>query len=319
MTAILVLENMDLNTEITASRTAALTPEPKTWLKEGDVLTVEQFLYALLLRSANSAAVPLAEGMSGSVDAFVARMNAKAQQLGMTNTHFVNPNGLDATGHYSTAADMAKLARYAMSNERFRMFVHTKTYSLPLPGRSQPLLLTNTNKLLVGGVDWVIGVKTGLTPKADQCFVGAGTKNGVSVISVILGEPNSDLCFTESKALMQYGFTQLRHITVMNQGVLVAEGNVPYKLAGHIGLVTARPLDMELYKDEEVTTSVELDRSLTLPVSTGDRFGRVLLTSGGETVGSVDLVADGSFGKTTLGSKLAYFWGRFKGWLGRVI
>ncbi|OFV80189.1 MAG: hypothetical protein A2W26_06460, partial [Acidobacteria bacterium RBG_16_64_8] len=222
MTGILILEGMDLNARITVSKKAAETIEPKTWLKEGDVLTVEQLLYALLLRSANSAAVALAEGHSGTVEAFVTLMNAKARELGMTDTKFVNPNGLDKTGHYSTAADMARLARYAMTNATFRAFVGTKSYTLSLPGRTTPLVLESTNKLL-GQLGWVTGVKTGLTPKAEQCFVGSGTKDGISVISVVLGQPLPDVCFNESRALMEYGFSQYRQVTFMDEGVVLAE------------------------------------------------------------------------------------------------
>jgi len=317
MTGTLILENMDLKTPVTVSRKAAQTTEPKTWLKEGDVLTVEQLMYALLLRSANSAAVALAEACSGSVEAFAALMNAKAKELGMADTRFVNPNGLDTAGHYSTAADMARLARYAMANEKFRKFVGTKSYTISLPGRSGPTVFESTNKLL-GGLSWVTGVKTGLTPKAEQCFVGSGTKDGVSVISVVLGEPVPDVCFSESKALMEYGFSQYRYVTLMNEGTVVAETNVPYQLDGRVGLITKGTVEMELYKDDEVTTSIALDRPLVLPVAAGESFGRVVLTVGGETVGTVDLVADRSFGKTTLGSKLAYYWDRFTRWVGRV-
>ena len=317
MTGILILENMDLNTPITISQKAASTVEPKTWLKVGDVLTVEQLLYALLLRSANSAAVALAEGRAGSVEAFAAMMNAKASELGMVNSHFVNPNGLDTAGHYSTPADMARLARYAMGNEKFRQIVGTKSYTVSLPGRSAPTVFTSTNKLL-GVYDWVTGVKTGLTPRAEQCFVGSGTKDGVSVISVVMGQPVPDTCFSESKALLEFGLSEYRHVTLLNEGAVVAETSVPYQLDGRVSLVTKRTVEMQLYKDDQVTTSVALDRPLTLPVTAGEPFGRVVLTVAGKTVGTVDLVSDRSFGKTTLGSKLEYYWDRFSRWLGRV-
>lgn len=317
MTGILVLENMDLDTRVTVSQKAAQTIEPKTWLKEGDVLTVEQLLYALLLRSANSAAVALAEACSGSVEAFVTLMNSKAKELGMTDTKFVNPNGLDKTGHYSTAADMARLGQYAMANQEFRRFVSTKSYTVSLPGRSKPIAFESTNKLL-GRLSWVTGIKTGLTPKAEQCFVGSGTKDGVSVIVVVLGQPVPDVCWNESKALMEYGFSQYRHVTLMNEGVAVAETTVPYQLDGRVELLTEGAVEMELFKDDEVITSIALDRPLVLPVTAGESFGRVVLTAGGETVGTVNLVANRSFGATTLGSKLAYYWDRFARWVGRV-
>jgi D-alanyl-D-alanine carboxypeptidase (penicillin-binding protein 5/6) len=311
MTAIVVLEQMHLDATVVASANAVATIEPVPFLKEGDVFTVEQMLYAMLLRSANSAAVVLAEGCSGSVEEFVNEMNKKAAELGMEDTNFVNPNGLDKTGHQSTAADMAVLARYAMQNEEFRKLVGTKEYTLPLPGR-HALQCKNTNQLL-GKVDWVTGIKTGLTPKAEECFVGSGTRDGVNVISVVLGQPTPKICFAESQALMEYGFTQYRSLTLMEKGEVVAQADVPYRPDGRLQLVTASPVQLELYKDDSVTVSVALDRQLVLPVEAGDVFGNVSLIQGGETVQSVDLVADGSYDRTTLGTKVAYYWHRLFG------
>ena len=171
-----------------------------------------------------------------------------------------------------------------------------------------------TNKLL-GEVDWVTGIKTGLTPKAEQCLVGSGTRDGVNVISVVLGQPSSKVCWAESKALMEYGFSQYRYVDLIDEGTSVAEVTVPYQLDGRLQLVTAGVVGMELYKDDSVTTSVEIERPLTLPVAEGDVFGQVTLTVDGEVVDEVDLVAAQSYGKTSLGSKVAYFWRR----LGRVV
>lgn len=312
MTAILVLENLPLTTTVTVSQKAGQTYEPKALLRPGDELTVEQLMYALLIRCSNGAAVALAEAIDGDVDTFVERMNAKAESLDMADTHFANPNGLDAEGHYSTAADMAKVARYAMRDERFRDFVDTATYSLEIPGRSKPIELENTNKLLAQA-DWVTGVKTGLTPNAEQCLVASATRDGVSVISVLLGQPSSEVCWSESKALLDYGLRQFRHITFMREGTAVAESQVPYHVDGDLRLVTAANVEMDLYKDDEVTAEVRLDRALTLPVTAGEQFGEVALRVGGETVGTVGLVADSSFDEPTLGSKLVYFWHRITG------
>jgi D-alanyl-D-alanine carboxypeptidase (penicillin-binding protein 5/6) len=316
MTGILILEKMKLDDTVVVSANAAKTVEPVSFLKQGDVFTVEQLLYALLLRSANSSAVALAEACSGSVEAFVEEMNRKAAELGMEDTHFVNPNGLDTKGHQSTAADMAIVARYAMQNEKFREIVSTEEYVLPLPGR-KPITCENTNKLL-GEVDWVVGIKTGLTPKAEQCFVGAGSKDGVNIISVVLGQPSTDLCFSESKALMEYGFTQYRYLSLLSEGEIVAEADVPYRLDGRVQLVTSGPVDIELYKEDSVTMSVILEKPLVLPVRAGDVFGKVNLTEDGRLVRSVDLVAAQSYAKTTLGSKVSYFWHRLGRAIGRV-
>ncbi len=317
MTAILVLENMDLAATVTVSAAAAKTTEPEVWLREGDVLTVEDLLYALMVRSSNSAAVALAEGCAGSVEAFATMMNRKAADLGMNDTHFVNPNGLDKTGHYSTARDMALVGRYAMKNAVFRKLVSTEEYTVSLPGRDEPVVFENTNKLL-GKVSWVTGIKTGLTPRAEQCLVGAGTKDGVSVVSVVLGQPVPDTCFSESRALMEYGFGQYRHITLLDKGVAVAEAPVPYQVDGRVQLVTESSVEMSLYKDDSVTTSVQLDSQLVLPVTAGETFGKVTLTVEGEVVEKVDLVADRSYGVTTLGSKLTYYSERLANWIGQL-
>lgn len=317
MTAILTLESLPLDQKVTISQKAAHTPEVKAFLKEGDVLTVEQLLYSLLVHSSNAAAVALAETADGSSEVFAERMNAKAAELGMEDTHFINPNGLDATGHYSTPSDMAKLGLYAMKNVEFRKMVGTKSYTLEIPGRDEPLIFENTNKLMVR-TSWVNGVKTGLTPHADQCLVATGTKNGVSILSVVLGQPSTSVCWDESEALLKYGFSQYRHVKFLDAGVAVAEAGVPYQLDGKIQLVTERKLGMDLYKEDDVTASVRFERELSLPVQAGETFGQVVLTVGGKTVSSVDLVADKSYGGTTLGTKIAYAWDSFARWLGGV-
>ena len=316
MTGLLVLEQMDLGAEVPVSAEAARTSDEHPWLKEGDVLTVEEMLYALMVRSCNPAAVALAEACSGSLEAFVQQMNEKAAELGMDDTHFVHPSGLDRDGHYSTAADMAVLAREAMKDEKFRELVSTKEHTIELPGRD-PVLCETTNKLLTE-VEWVTGIKTGLTPKAKQCLVAAGTLDGVNVISVVLGQPSSRVCWEESKALLEYGFSQCRHVDLIEEGATVAWAAVPYQLDGRLELVTASGVGMELYKDEAVTASVVVDKPLTLPVSRGDVFGQIELAVGGQVVGEVDLVAAQSYGETSLGSKVAYFWQRLGRVLGRV-
>ena len=309
MTAVLVLEQMDLSKSIRISEKVAATYEPKVWLRTGDVLTVEQLLYALMVRSANSAAVALAEACFGSVEAFVEEMNAKAAELGMKDTHFANPHGLDAEDHYSTAADMAVVARYAMKDPIFQRLVSTEEYSVSVGGRDEPIVFKNTNALL-GRFDWVTGVKTGLTPRAEQCLVCSGTLDGVSIISVVLGQPASEVCWTESRTLMEYGFAQYRHVTLLEEGAVVAEAEVPYQIDSVVRLVTATPTELELYKSDSVTASIVVDRDLILPVSQGEVFGHVFMTIDGEVLETIDLVADKSFEKTTLGGKITYLFRR---------
>ena len=309
MTATLVLESgMDLSTPVTVSARAATTWEPSTWVRTGDVLTVEQLMYAMLLRSANGAAVALAENDAGSVSAFIAKMNQKAQVLGLKDTHFVTPNGLDAEGHYSTASDMALLARYAMKNQEFRRFVETKQYTLKIAGR-QSLVVNNTNKLLAQ-YDWAIGVKTGSTPNAAHCLVSAGAKNGREVVAVVLGAADSATSFSESASLVKFGFDQFRHVDLIAKGLAVAVATVPYQVDGKLELVTDGSLSTDLSADEVLTTEATIDTALKLPIKAGDTYGHVVVRSGDQEIGRVGLVATKSFQALTLGSKLAYYWHR---------
>lgn len=205
MTALLALETLPLDQEVTVSTRAASVGKQWLGLEAGDRLTVEQLLYAVLLRSGNNAALALAEAASGTVEDFVARMNQRAEELGLTRTQYVNPHGLDAAGHHSSAADVAALARVAMQDEVFRRIVATMDYSILVPGAETPLVFNNRNELL-GSVSWVTGIKTGETSAAGCCLVGSGTRDGHSVISVVMGEPDWDVTWADSLALMEFGF-----------------------------------------------------------------------------------------------------------------
>ena len=316
MTAVLVLEKMDLDTRVTVSAKAAATYEPKYWVRQGDVFTVDELLYALLLRSANSAAVALAEACSGSVEAFVQEMNRKAADLGMADTHFTNPHGLDDDAHYSTAADMAVLGRHAMQDKRFRRYVATRSHELGLPGRG-PLLLTNTNKLL-HDYPWVIGVKTGLTPKAEQCLVAAGARGGVEVLSVILGQPVSDLCFEESKRLLEYGFGQCRDVVLLGEGAVLGEVSVPYHSDGLVKLVTSEQIALQAQGGDQVDVTIAADKALSLPVVAGQVCGQVEVKVNDETLKTVALVADKSFTAPTLRTRLEYGLTRLGRWISGI-
>jgi serine-type D-Ala-D-Ala carboxypeptidase (penicillin-binding protein 5/6) len=316
MTAMIILESgMGMDDKVTVSANAAKTYEPTTWLRTGDVLTVEQLMYALLVHSANSAAVALAEANAGSVGAFADKMNEKAAKLGMKNTHFVTPNGLDASEHHSTATDMALLTRYAMKNATFRRLVSTKSYSLAMDRRAQPLSFSNTNSLL-RQYDWVTGVKTGYTDDAGYCLVVTGTKNGRSAVAVVLGETSSDRRFSDGKALLDYGLTHYRSVTLVDKGVALAEASVPYQTEGELQLVTDAALDVDLDSSDIVTTKVSVEKPLQFPVVAGDVYGHVVAAAGGEEIGRVNLVATKSFGAPSLGSKLAYYFHRLGAALG---
>ena len=318
MTCILAIESLPLDQVVTVSKRAEATNESQLGVKAGQKFTVEQMLYALMVKSANDAGVVLAEASAGSVEAFVDKMNAKAAQLGLKNTHFTNPHGLDTPGYtagYSSARDLATMAQYAMKNAEFRKLVGTVNWSITMPGDTKQQTFRNHNELL-GAVSWVTGVKTGFTSRAGFCLVASGTQNGASLIGVVLGEKTQPPCWADSKALLQFGFAQYQEVTLAQQGVPVAEMALPYRLGEKLELVTERSVDASVLKGDKVTSKVSVQPDLVLPVQAGQVYGKVLYTAGGLQVASVDLVAARSVAKVTLGLKVAYFWHRLTKWLG---
>ena len=318
MTCIVAIESLHLDKVVTASKRAEATNESQLGMKAGQQFTVEQLLYALMVKSANDAGVALAEASAGTVEAFVEKMNDKAAALGLKNTHFTNPHGLDTTGYkagYSSARDLATLAQYAMKNEEFRKVVGTVDWSITMPGDTKVQTFRNHNEIL-GAVSWVTGVKTGYTSKAGFCLVGSGTSKGVSLISVILGEKTQAPCWADSKALLQYGFSQYQTVKLAAQGVPTAEMVLPYRLDEKLELVTDKAVEATVFKGDQTKSQVTVDPHLVLPVRAGQVYGKVEYTVGGRSVATVNLVAARSVDKVTLGLKVAYFWHRLTKWVG---
>ncbi|MGI5921646.1 MAG: D-alanyl-D-alanine carboxypeptidase family protein, partial [Syntrophomonadaceae bacterium] len=183
MTALLVAEQGNLEQKVTISQNAADTPESSVWLEPGEKLTRRQLLYACMLNSANDAAVALAESVAGSEQDFVQLMNRRARQLGMKDSHFGNPHGLETAGHYTSAYDLALLSREALTNKIFRQVVATQSTKIPWTGKEYDRLLVNQNRLLYR-YDGAIGVKTGYTKQAGNCVVGAAQRGSLVLIAV---------------------------------------------------------------------------------------------------------------------------------------
>jgi D-alanyl-D-alanine carboxypeptidase (penicillin-binding protein 5/6) len=291
MTAVVALESLTLDTNVTISGNAAATIGSSLRLKKGQVLAVKQLMYALLVSSANDAAVALAEASAGSTQAFVAKMNDKARALGLSNTHFANVSGLNAEKHFSSARDLAILAQYAMLDPVVRRIVRTREYTLPDPANPGIFLKHENHNLLLGWQDWVTGVKTGSTPYAKYCLVASGTRDGVSLISVLLGAAEDDVRWKESKALLKYGFSLYSRTVLADKGEMAAELAVPDGLDRRVRLVADRSLVVSLFKTDVVESSVRVDRDVVLPVQSGDVFGTMEFTLDGKSLGSVSLIA----------------------------
>lgn len=202
-TAIVTIEQADLNKVVTVSKKAAGTGGSRLGLKANDKLTLGDLLYGLMLCSGNDAAVAIAETVGGSIEGFAKLMNEKAQELGLVSTHFVTPHGLDNSEHYTTAYELVKLTDYALQNRTFASIVNTKNRTITING--YPKTISNTNELL-GNLQGVNGVKTGFTNGAGRCLVTSCSREGKQIITVVLGDDTKKLRTSDSIKLIEYAF-----------------------------------------------------------------------------------------------------------------
>ncbi|MBY9081608.1 D-alanyl-D-alanine carboxypeptidase [Paenibacillus sp. HN-1] len=214
MTAIVAIENGDLSSKVTVGRNAYAKEGSSLFLKQGEQMTLENMLYGLMLRSGNDAATAIAEHVGGSEAGFVYLMNAKAEELGLTHTHFQNPHGLDAKEHYSTANDLAVLTAYAMHNPVFKEIVKTQVKTADNPNDKWDYKWLNKNKMLrlYEGAD---GVKTGYTKKALRCLVSSATRNGQQLVAVTLNDGDD---WNDHAALLNFGFKRFPLRTIVERG-----------------------------------------------------------------------------------------------------
>ena len=211
MTAIVVLENANLDDIVTISSKAAGTGGSRLGLHKDDKISIQDLLYGLLLCSGNDAAVALAEHTGGNLSNFANMMNSKAVSLGLSSTHFVTPHGLDDDNHYTTAYELALITNYALKNETFAIFVKTKTYTISI--NNHPKTLSNTNELL-GNLDGVYGVKTGFTNGANRCLVTAVKRNNMDIICIVLGADTKKDRTKDSINLINYSFNNFKMVNI---------------------------------------------------------------------------------------------------------
>ena len=211
MTAIVVLENANLTDVVTINSKAAGTGGSRLGLKKNDKITVNDLLYGLMLRSGNDAAIALATHVGGSVEGFAEMMNNKAKELGLVNSHFVVPHGLDNDGHYTTAYELAKIADYALNIDKFKEIVSTRNTTIYINGYAKAI--NNTNQLL-GSVSGVYGVKTGFTNGAGRCLVTACKRDDLDVITVIIGANTTKQRTSDTIKLIQYAYNNFEIVNI---------------------------------------------------------------------------------------------------------
>ncbi|HEX4720403.1 MAG TPA: D-alanyl-D-alanine carboxypeptidase family protein [Thermoleophilaceae bacterium] len=287
MTALLTLESGKLSRTFTAPAYNAAPAESKINLRRGERMTGRDLLTALLLESANDAAVDLAVGVAGSRERFVDEMNARARQLGLRHTHYANPVGLDAPGNYSSARDLATLARKLMTKPTFAETADRARATL----RSGDHVRTIHNRnLLIGRYSFVDGVKTGHTSTAHYVLVGAAHGHGGKVISVVLGEPTEGARDVDTLALLRWGIDQYRRVTVLRPGRTVAYTKVAYHPDLRIRLTTRHSAAFTLRRGEHLTKRVHAPKELDGPIPAGRRVGSVEVLYLGHKVKTLALV-----------------------------
>lgn len=289
-TAILALEKGQLNQVVKASHNASQTPESSMYLQEGEELTLEELLYALLLKSANDAAVAIAEAIGGSVENFAVMMNEKVKEIGALNTNYVNPHGLTAPNHYSSAYDLALIGRYAMKNPKFREIVATKERIIPWQGKPWSRYLLNENRLLWGyntykGAD---GIKNGYTTPAGQVLVGSATREDWRLIAVVMKSPNM---YQETSELLDYGFNNFHQVKLMSANKQVITADVRGGLVRSIPIVTADDVIVVEPNNESWQWKQRIElKELHAPIRKGEKVGSLIFSSHGQEV-TVDLLA----------------------------
>ncbi|MGH2722989.1 MAG: D-alanyl-D-alanine carboxypeptidase family protein [Actinomycetota bacterium] len=282
VTALLVLEAVRPGDRVTATPNAASQTGAMLGLEAGERISVRDLLQALLLSSANDAAVALAEHVAGSVDAFLERMNDRMHQLGARDSRFESPNGLDDDG-YSTAGDLARLTVEAYRNPTFADVVAAKAAEIPAP-TGPPRVLQNRNALLWLYPD-AIGVKTGFTSAAGHCLVSAAERDGMRLAAVVLGSPVE--AFSDSAALLNYGFETFERRTVVERGQSFGSIAVEDR---EVDVVADVPLEVLLRRGRDTHAEVRPRPGLSLPLAAGQRVGTAVISAGRQVLGEVPLV-----------------------------
>lgn len=300
MTALVAIENTDPSDIVEIDDSAIGIEGSSAYLKSGDALTMEELLYALLLQSANDAAVAIACHISGDTDSFSTLMNERARELGLTNTSFANPHGLDNEEHYTTAKELAIIASAALKNERFKEIVSTYKKSFVSEKRSRTYV--NHNKLLYL-YDGCVGVKTGFTKKSGRCLVGAAEKDGLCFISVTLDAPSD---WNDHSAMLNLGYESLERIYFAEEYDHVYKIPVIGGESEYITVANTEGADAIIQKGEySPEEHIKLVRYTVAPINQGDILGEIIYTVKGKEMARLPIVATESIKKKESGGFLS--------------
>lgn len=323
MTALLLMEQIDAgkikyDDLITASENAEEMGGSQVYLEVGEQMSVDDMLKALMVASGNDAAVAIAEHVSGTVEEFVNLMNKKAEELGMKNTHFANPNGLpeESEPEYSTARDVATMSRELISKHP-DITKYTTIWMDSLRGGE--FALANTNKLLSPtintGYDGATGLKTGFTTNAMHCLSATAKRGDLGLVAVVLGGPTSDIRFSETKDLFNYGFNNFVLKGKIKQGEDIKETSVIKGKEETVMGVAKNDFVILDNKNEkgEITKEIEMDKDIKAPVEKGQKIGIMHIKKGDSVMGEVDIVAKDTVKHRNIFDVIKLF---FQKWMG---
>ncbi len=306
MTALVALQKSSPDDIVTVSANAESQEGSSIYLARGDKIRMEDLLYGLMLNSGNDAAVAIAEYISGNTAAFADEMTLLAQKIGAKNTVFKNPSGLYEDGHYTTAYDLALIARHAMSNPTFRKIVSTKSKAVTT-NSGDVMYFTNHNKLLKM-YDGACGIKTGYTKKCGRCLVSAAEKDGTCLIGVTLNDPND---WEDHSAMFDYGFAGAKKMTLIKGGDVFK--TVYTKDNRAIECVLKSDADISVFgnnrPDAEIIT--HFSAPLKAPITAGEKIGEAEIAVGGKTVSTIDILCRNNIEKTKKSIFLDTFSGVF--------
>lgn len=325
MTAIIILENHALDEEVTVSSNFPYVPGSGIAIDHGETFTVEQLLYATLVKSANDAAHALAEFHSGSIEEFAKVMNEKALEIGAVNTNFANPHGLDNPNHYTTAYDLAMIARYCYDNETFRKMVNTTGYIIPQTNKKEEErdYVVTSNKFLNGvgpsnqivykgqrinvKYDIVDGIKTGYTEDAGNCLITTAQMNNERYITVVLKSNKNNNVYLDSRKLIDYAFENFIRHQFVSEGSFVKTIEIKGEKKLRVNLIAESSLIKTLDKDTDITKiqqEILLNQNITSPVKAGQGLGKITYYYENKPLGSVTLVSEYDVNESNLVSSL---------------
>ncbi len=293
MTALVALENGNLNDIVTVGKNAAGTEGTSLYLKVGDKLTLSELLYGLMLRSGNDAAIAIAEHIAGDVKTFAELMTSRAQTVGAKNTSFKNPNGLDEEGHFTTAYDLAIITREALKNENFSEIVKTKSKSIQNGAQT----VVNHNKLL-NSYDGCIGVKTGYTKKTGRCLVSAAEREGKRVIAVTLNAPND---WADHRNMLDYAFSNTLIFPLIAKGMTVNTVTVKNGESESLELCADRNFFLSESPDtkfKNAKISLKIPEYVTAPIRQGEIIGSLEVYYKDELLDTINLIASANINYT---------------------